>query len=90
MPQTQIRQAYAVTTTPHAPDAPSPPIALTNREYQVLNWGAKGKSSWDIAQILGCTEATVNFHFSNIRRKLNVYSRGAAVCEALRLGLITL
>ena len=90
MLQTQTRQASVIKTRQHAPDASAHPIYLTNREDQVLNWGARGKSSWDIAQILGCTEATVNFHFSNIRRKFNVYSRGAAVCEALKLGLIKL
>ena len=69
---------------------PQEAIVLTRKEHEVLHWGALDKSSWEIAQILECTEATVNFHFANIRRKFKVYSRGAAVHEALRLGLIQL
>lgn len=62
--------------------------SLTKRELECLKWGAAGKSSWEIGQILNCTEATVNFHFGNIRRKLNSKSRQQAVVKAVRLGLI--
>jgi LuxR family quorum-sensing transcriptional regulator LasR len=70
--------------------APSqvPPAHITTRELECLKWGAAGKSSWEIGQILHCSEATVNFHFSNIRRKLNSKSRQQAVVKAIRLGLI--
>jgi DNA-binding CsgD family transcriptional regulator len=72
-------------------DALQPPnIALTNREKEALLWSAKGKSSWEISRIFNCTEAGVNYHFSNIRRKFGVSSRWAAVMMALELGLIQL
>lgn len=64
-------------------------ITLTRRELECLKWGATGKSSWDIGQILNCTEATVSFHFSNIRRKFNTSSRHHAIVKAIRLGIIT-
>jgi LuxR family quorum-sensing transcriptional regulator LasR len=41
-------------------------IALTTREKEALLWSAKGKSSWEISRIFNCTEAGVNYHFSNI------------------------
>ncbi|MBV4518740.1 LuxR family transcriptional regulator [Pseudomonas sp. SWRI74] len=63
-------------------------IALTTREKEALLWSAKGKSSWEISRIFNCTEAGVNYHFSNIRRKFGVSSRWAAVMMALELGLI--
>lgn len=63
---------------------------LTPREQEVLVWSGKGKSSWEISRILGCSEATVNFHFSNIRRKFAVGSRSVAVLVALEKGLISL
>lgn len=63
---------------------------LTSRERECLQWAAAGKSSWDIANILRCSEATVNFHMTNIRHKMGVSSRRAAAVQAARLGLISL
>ncbi|WP_281508179.1 LuxR family transcriptional regulator [Pseudomonas sp. TNT3] len=65
-------------------------ISLTNREAEVLQWSAAGKSSWEIAQIVNCTEAGVNYHFNNIRRKFGTSSRWTAVVKALEQGLIHL
>lgn len=63
-------------------------ISVTRCELECLKWSAAGKGSWEISQILNCTEATVNFHFSNIRRKFNTTSRQHAVVKAIHLGLI--
>jgi DNA-binding CsgD family transcriptional regulator len=63
-------------------------ITLTAREKEVLQWGAVGKSSWEIARIIDCTEAGVNYHFCNIRRKFGVRSRWVAIVKALEQGLI--
>lgn len=71
------------------PDQPNL-ISLTNRETEVLQWSAAGKSSWEIGQIVNCTEAGVNYHFNNIRRKFGVSSRWTAVVKALEQGLIHL
>ncbi|MEG0862689.1 MAG: helix-turn-helix transcriptional regulator [Pseudomonas sp.] len=64
------------------------PIRLTPREQQVLLWCAYAKSSWEIAQILQCTESTVNFHVGNILRKFEVETRVAAVIKAMRYGML--
>lgn len=64
------------------------PVTLTPCELECLKWGATGKSSWEIGQILHCTEAAVNFHFANIRRKFNTGSRHQAVIKAIRMGII--
>lgn len=61
---------------------------LTKREIECLKWTAIGKSSWDISQILQCSEATVNFHMTNVRRKFQVSSRRAAAVKAARFGLL--
>ena len=63
-------------------------IHLTLRELECLKWIMAGKSSWEISMILRCSEATVNFHISNIRVKFNVNTRQQAVIKAIRLGLI--
>jgi LuxR family quorum-sensing transcriptional regulator LasR len=61
---------------------------LTHREAECLKWCSLGKSSWDISQILSCSEAAVNFHFSNLRRKFESTSRRQVVVKAIRFGLI--
>jgi len=66
-----------------------PMVTLTPRELECIKWSAAGKSSWDIAHILNCSEAAVNFHFSNIRRKFNTPSRHQAVVRAIRMGIIS-
>lgn len=74
--------AYAKTTV----QKPRP--NMTCRELECLKWCAAGKSSWEIAQILRCSEATVNFHFGNLRRKLDATTRRQAVVKAIRIGII--
>jgi LuxR family quorum-sensing transcriptional regulator LasR len=67
---------------------PPKKIKLTPREKEVLMWSAAGKSSWEITRIISCTEAGVNYHFCNIRRKFGVRSRWVALVMALEQGLI--
>lgn len=68
----------------------SKPVVLTSREKEVLQWCAIGKTSWEISVICNCSEANVNFHMGNIRRKFGVTSRRVAAIMAVNLGLITL
>ncbi|WP_280639917.1 LuxR family transcriptional regulator [Pseudomonas sp. RGM2987] len=63
-------------------------IRLTNREKEFLQWSEVGKSSWEIAMIVDCSEANVNYHFNNIRRKFGVSSRHLAGKIAREQGLI--
>ncbi|HRK17934.1 MAG TPA: helix-turn-helix domain-containing protein [Hyphomicrobiaceae bacterium] len=62
--------------------------ALNERERDVLNWVATGKSDWQVAQILSVSPKTVNYHVENAKRKLGAMTRIQAVVEAVRLGLI--
>lgn len=64
-------------------------ITLTQREMECLSWSASGKSSWDIACIMNCTEAGINAHFSRIRHKLGTSTRRQAIVKAIRMGIIT-
>ena len=59
---------------------------LTVRERECFMWIAKGKSNWEVGQILGIAERTVNFHVENVRRKLNVGSRMQALIELILSG----
>jgi len=63
---------------------------LTQREQEVLELVAKGFSYAEIAGLLSMSVHTVTTHVKSIYRKLAVSSRGAAVYEAVQLGLIKL
>jgi DNA-binding NarL/FixJ family response regulator len=61
---------------------------LTGREREIVTWVSSGKSSADIAQILGIAERTVNFHIEKVMRKLNVATRTQAAVACVRRGLL--
>jgi len=61
---------------------------LTPREEAILKSIAKGSSSKEISSALGISRRSVETHLSNIYRKLGVMSRGQAVREGLRQGLL--
>ncbi|MBU2531969.1 MAG: LuxR C-terminal-related transcriptional regulator [Alphaproteobacteria bacterium] len=63
-------------------------IELTDRERDVLAWAAQGKTTAEIASILGLSGDTVDVHFRNNIRKLQASNRTQAVAKALVHGLI--
>ena len=64
-------------------------VDLTPRERECLNWAARGKSEWEISQILGISEHTSEKHLLNAKTKLGASNRVHAVAEAIRRGLIS-
>ncbi len=62
--------------------------SLTQRERQVLRLVADGFTDREIAAHLELSVHTVHRHLGNVRAKLDVPSRSAAVSKAARLGLI--
>ncbi|MBW6420908.1 autoinducer binding domain-containing protein [Rhizobium sp. XQZ8] len=65
-----------------------PTDTLTDREIDCLNWTAAGKTSAEIADILGLSEHTVNHYLNRAAKKLDTVNRTQAVAKALRVGLI--
>jgi DNA-binding NarL/FixJ family response regulator len=65
-----------------------PSVALSDREAEILTFVAKGFSFAEICDLLSITVNTVKTHVNRTYRKLGVHSRGQAVHEATRLGLI--
>ncbi|UTH76462.1 LuxR family transcriptional regulator [Chromobacterium sp. IIBBL 290-4] len=63
---------------------------LTPKELECLKWIMIGKTSWEISRIFSCSEATINFHASNLIRKFGVQSRQHAVIKGIQQGLISL
>ena len=60
---------------------------LTEREREVLNLIAQGRSNHEIAQQLVVSGKTISNHISNIFSKLQVADRAQAIIKARRAGL---
>lgn len=60
--------------------------ALTDREQEVLELLAEGKTNKEIAESLIISDRTVQTHLSNVFSKMGVSSRTEAVLEAIRRG----
>ena len=63
---------------------------LTDREREVLTWAGRGKTSSEIATIIGVSERTVDFHFDQAMKRLGVTNRTQAVAMAVSQGLISI
>lgn len=60
---------------------------LSNRELEVLQWMAQGKSNPVIAKILGISPSSVDIYVKRIFAKLDVTDRTSASVRAVSLGL---
>ena len=69
-------------------EAPDPSLMLmsaldlTEREAEVLYWVAQGKTSPEIAIILGTAPKTIKKHLERVYRKLGVETRASAAVQA--------
>ncbi len=83
----------------HAEPDASPPLApasveggqdvsLSDREREILLLASKGFNYPEMGKLMGISPHTVTSHVKKIYRKLAVHSRGEAVFEANRMGLI--
>ncbi|WP_026616414.1 helix-turn-helix transcriptional regulator [Ensifer aridi] len=61
---------------------------LSMREIECLRWAAAGKSSDEIAIILGISAYTVSSYFKSATRKLDAVNRMQAIARAMRMKLI--
>jgi DNA-binding CsgD family transcriptional regulator len=61
---------------------------ITARQLQVLYWVQEGKSSGDIACILGLSTRTVEHHIEKVCKRLGVRTRVQAILKALDMKLI--
>lgn len=61
---------------------------VSPREREVILWCSAGKTNWEIGQILGISEKTVQHEIASASRKLNCVNRAQLIAESIRLGLI--
>ena len=62
-------------------------MPISQRESQVLQLIAEGKSTPEVAKSLNLSKYTIEDHIKNIYRKLNISNRSEAVLAAQKLGL---
>jgi DNA-binding NarL/FixJ family response regulator len=83
---TKLRDSKKVEALPISKNTES--NGLTVREIAILDLIAKGEPYVEVARMLTLSVGTVQTHIKKIYRKLSVNSRGAAVFEAQRQGLL--
>jgi len=64
------------------------PIQLTERQRECVMWAARGKSDWEIARVLGVSEATVGEHLRHAYERYGVSKRTLVAVHALFDGTI--
>lgn len=62
-------------------------LGLSDRESQIMDWVAMGKTNAEIGCILNISAFTVKNHMQNIFQKLNVFNRAQAVSKINRVML---
>jgi LuxR family quorum-sensing system transcriptional regulator SolR len=67
---------------------PEASVRLSSRETTVIRWTAEGKTTGEIAVIMGLSVRTVTFHIGNVVKKLNANNKTAAAVRATVLGLL--
>ena len=67
-----------ILTLPYTP----PNRSLTNRQREALEWVGDGKTTQDIAMLMGLTSATVEKHLRLARESLSVETTAQAVLKA--------
>lgn len=94
MADLQLLTVHAHSAATRFLDAPVPGLEslglprMTERELQVLNWAAQGKSAPVTAQILGLSERTVKGYIQSAMGKLGVSTKLQAVTLAKALGIL--
>lgn len=89
-----LRRFQPQTPLPHepalapAPNQVNPDSGLSPREAEVLGLVAKGFNFAEIARLLAVSPHTITAHVKKIYQKLAVHSRGEAVYEATKMGLL--
>ncbi len=63
-------------------------VTISDREREILLLASKGYNYPEMGKLMGISPHTVTSHVKKIYRKLAVHSRGEAVFEANRMGLI--
>ncbi|MEP9360032.1 LuxR family transcriptional regulator [Sphingomonas sp. KR3-1] len=65
------------------------PLRLTARQRDCVIWAARGKTDWEIGQILGLSKETVRQHLKQARERYGIQKRSQLAVRALYDGIIS-
>jgi len=84
----QFRSAYLLSEMSDHDAGSEPPDPLSERERECLFWVAEGKTTDDVALIVGVSANTANRYIAQAIRKLSAANRAKAVATAIRRGIL--
>ncbi|MBN9071609.1 MAG: LuxR family transcriptional regulator [Rhizobiales bacterium] len=79
---------YVLSGCPDLLAAASLTDPLTDRERECMYWVSEGKTTDDVAVILGVSANTVNSYIANAIQKLGSSNRAMAIATAIRSGVV--
>lgn len=84
----QMRCCYALSQIPEMLRAAVTQDPLSDRERECLIWVSEGKTTDEVALILGVSGNTVNNYITHAIQKLSASNRAMAIATAIRSGII--
>lgn len=84
----QLTCCYALSQVPGLLSAAMAQAPLSERERECLNWVSEGKTTEEVALILGVSANTVNGYVTHAIQKLAASNRPMAIASAIRSGII--
>ncbi|MGN6766037.1 MAG: helix-turn-helix transcriptional regulator [Rhizobiaceae bacterium] len=88
VPAAQFRSAYLLSEMTDSATCAEPADPLSERERECLFWVAEGKTTDDVALIVGVSANTANRYIAQAIRKLAAPNRAKAVAIAIRRGIL--
>lgn len=86
--EAQLRCCYALSQSPALFSSVTTQDRLSQRERECLSWVSEGKTTDEIAVILGVSGNTINNYITHAIQKLSANNRAMAIATAIRSGII--
>lgn len=84
----QLKCCYALSRVPQLLAQASMRDPLSDRERECLFWVSEGKTTDEVAVILGVSSNTVNSYITHAIQKFSASNRAMAIATAIRSGII--
>jgi DNA-binding CsgD family transcriptional regulator len=84
----QMQCCYALSQVPQLLAATTTQDPLSDRERECLFWVSEGKTTDEVALILGVSSNTVNSYITHAIQKFSASNRAMAIATAIRSGII--
>ena len=86
--KTQLKCCYGLSQVHHLLAQASMQDPLSDRERECLFWVSEGKTTDEVAVILGVSSNTVNSYITHAIQKFSASNRAMAIATAIRSGII--